>query len=160
MLTKTTISAVRTLIYLGQRVSAAPSAPRLIAEELGESPTYLAKVTHLLARAGILRTQRGMAGGVVLHRRPEEVNLLAVVETCQGAVWSDFQDASSDDLEHGCAFHRAGVELQEAIAGILSRWTLACLLEKPCPSVKHLCERCLLMQRSFAVLKDGEKQDD
>ncbi len=160
MLTKTTISAVRTLIYLGQRASAVPAAPRLIAEELGESPTYLAKVTHLLARAGILRTQRGVAGGVMLHRRPEEVSLLTVVEACQGAILADFYDATEKDLEHACAFHQAGVELHQAIADVLSRWTLACLLKNPCPSVKHLSERCLLMQGSFAVLKDGEKHDD
>lgn len=96
----------------------------------------------------------------MLNRRSEEITLLAIVEACQGAIWSDFQDASQDELEHGCALHWAGVELQEAVAGVLSRWTLACLLEKPCPSMKHLCERCLLLQRSFAVLKEGEKRDE
>jgi Rrf2 family protein len=154
VLTKTTISALRTLIHLGQRTSASPASPRLIAERLGESPTYLAKVAGLLARSGIVRAQRGVAGGVFLNRRPEEITLLAVVEACQGAILGDFC-GDSEDLEHACAFHHAGVELHRAIVGVLSRWTLADLLEKPCPTAEDLQARCLLTSGSFAALKTG-----
>ncbi len=160
MLTKTTISAVRALIYLGKQASATPAAPRMIAEQLGESPTYLAKVTHLLARAGVLRTQRGVAGGVMLNRRPEEITLRAIVEACQGAILGDFGGSPDADLEDACAFHHAGVELHEAIVDILSGWTLARLLKRPCPTTDRLNERCLLMLGSFAVLREGEKHND
>lgn len=160
MLTKTTISAVRTLIYLGRQASAAPAPPRVIAEQLGESPTYLAKVTQMLARAGILRTQRGVAGGVILNRRPDEITLLAIVEACQGAILGGFCDASDPaDLPHACAFHQAGLELHGAIVGVLSRWTLARLLEKPYPTAKHLHERCLVRAGLFSVARNTIKDD-
>ena len=67
MLTKTTVSAIRALIHVGLHGSGGPISPRRIAEQLGESPTYLAKVMRLLVKAGILRAHFGMAGGVVLH---------------------------------------------------------------------------------------------
>ncbi len=156
MLSKTTISAVRTLIYVAERALSTPVPPKLIAERLGESPTYLAKVTQSLARAGILRSRRGVAGGVFLNRPPERITLLAIVEACQGAVLGDFcQQASPDDLQHACAFHHAAVQLHQAITGVLSAWTLADLLEKPFPTTEHLQERCLLMSGSFAVPKTG-----
>ncbi len=134
MLTKTTISAIRTLTYLGLHAGdKVPLSPRYLAEELGESPTYLAKVVRHLVKVGILRASRGVAGGVVLSKAPEQVTLLAIVEACQGAVLANFcEDAGR--LSQTCAFHRAAVELHEAIMGVLSRWTLADLVRKPAPS--------------------------
>jgi len=38
------------------------------------------------------------------------------------------------NLQLTCAYHRAAVELHQAIVGILGRWTLAHLLEKPVPA--------------------------
>lgn len=134
MLTKTTISAIRTLTYLGlQAGDKVPLSPRYLAEELGESPTYLAKVVRHLVKVGILRASRGAAGGVVLGKAPEQVTLLAIVEACQGAVLANFcEDASR--LSQTCAFHRAAAELHKSIVDVLNRWTLADLVRKPAPS--------------------------
>jgi len=133
MFIKTSISAIRALTYLGLNSTGQPVSPRLMAERLGESPTYLAKVVRHLVKASILRAHRGVAGGVTFHRPPEEITLLAIVEACQGAILGDFcHDAG--EIEEPCAFCRAGAELHEAMVGILSRWTLADVLQKPCPS--------------------------
>lgn len=134
MLTKTTISAIRTLTYLGlQSGEKVPLSPRYLAEELGESPTYLAKVVRHLVKVGILRASRGAAGGVVLGKAPEQVTLLAIVEACQGAVLANFCEEASR-LSQTCAFHRAAAELHASIMDVLSRWTLADLVRKPAPS--------------------------
>jgi len=128
-----------------------------MAERLGESPSYLAKVVRHLVKAGILRAHRGVAGGVTLNRPPEEVSLLSIVEACQGAILGDFcQDA--DRLEKTCAFHQAGAELHGAIVGILSRWTLADLLRKPCPADVYGEEiECLLQPLPVAEVQSGGK---
>ena len=103
-----------------------------MAEQLGESPTYLAKVLRQLVKVGILRAHRGVAGGVTLNRPPEDVTLLAIMEACQGAFLTDFcQDAS--ELTKTCAFHQAAAELHATIVSVLSRWTLAHLLARPGP---------------------------
>jgi len=145
MLTKTSISAIRALTYLGIRGTTEPISPKCLAERLGESPTYMAKVTRHLVRAGILRAHRGVGGGVTLNRPPEQITLLAIVEACQGAILGSFCE-EADDLPKTCAFHQAAGELHRAIVEVLSRWTLAHIVAKPQPSPelveKHV--RCWL----------------
>lgn len=131
-MTKTSRSAIRMLTYLGQLGTSEPLSPRFLAEQLGESPTYLAKVAGHLVRAGILQSQRGVAGGMVLSRAPETIAMLAIVEACQGTILGDFCD-EAPDLAKTCAFHQACVELHDAIVGVLSRWTLAEFIQKPRP---------------------------
>jgi len=143
--TKTTVSAIRALISLGRRGTGEVVSPRVLAEELGESPTYLAKVCRLLVKAGILRAEYGAKGGVRLGRPKEEISLLSIVEACQGTIvgrhcYSRFEPESV------CSFHEATVELHGAIVGILSRWNLARLLEKPYPTPKEADGlECVLM---------------
>ncbi len=133
MLTKTSLSAVRALAFLGRNRRQQPWSPRSIAEQLGESPTYLAKVVRHLVRADIVKAHRGVNGGVTLHRPPEAITLLSILEACQGAIPGDFC-SDTDDLGHTCAFHQAGAELHRAVVGVLSRWTLADFLSNPKPS--------------------------
>jgi Rrf2 family protein len=132
MLTKTSLSAVRALTYLGLHGQGQPLSPRFLAEQLGESPTYLAKVVRHLVRAGVLRAHRGASGGVVLRREPHEITLLSVVEACQGTILENVC-SPADDLAHTCGFHQAAAALHSAIVGVLSRWTLADFLRKPRP---------------------------
>ncbi len=143
LLTKTTISALRALIQLGQNDSSEPVGLAELARQLNESPSYLAKVAQQLVKAGILRSLRGAQGGVVLNMPPRDITLLMVVTACQGPVLGSFcsENGSVDEI---CAFHRAAMELHEAIHKVLSRWTLADLLKKPCPSVPALRSRCVL----------------
>ena len=101
MFTKTTLSAMRTLVYLGLSRREEPISPRHIAETLGESPTYLAKVVRYLVKPGILRARRGVTGGVVLNRLPGEITLQSVVEACQGAILGDFC-SEAPELAEAC----------------------------------------------------------
>jgi Rrf2 family protein len=130
MLTKTTMSALRALVHLAQQEDRACQSPRRIGEVLGESPTYMAKALRHLVKAGILRAERGVLGGVRLARMPEDITMLAVVEACQGALVGDFCQ-SSRPASTFCGFHRAALEFHTAITGVLSRWTIAGLLDSP-----------------------------
>ncbi len=132
MLTKTTVSAIRALTYLGTRGRGRPLSPRHIAERLGESPSYLAKVVRLMVRAGILRATRGVNGGVVLHHPPRDISLLAIVEACQGAILGDFCEGTVA-LKRTCAFHQAAAELHRAVVQAMSHWTLEHFIERPGP---------------------------
>jgi len=130
MITKTTLSAVRTLIFVSRNTDDGFLSPRRIGDALGESPTYLAKVARSLVKAGVLRAERGVKGGVRLARPPRQITLLAVVEACQGAILGDYcQDGCQRDRV--CSYHLAAEELRSAIVGVLSNWTLADLLRKP-----------------------------
>lgn len=132
MITRTSQLALRALMLLTQRKPGAVTAPREIATCLGESPAYLAKVLRQLVKAGVLRAERGMKGGVVLSRQQEEITLLEIVEACQGQIVESYcQDVK--ELEITCAFHHAAVELQQAIVNVLARWSLRQLAETPGP---------------------------
>ncbi|MBI4907906.1 MAG: Rrf2 family transcriptional regulator [Acidobacteria bacterium] len=130
MINKTTVLAIRALIHLGRQTTKAVRTPRSIAEELGESPTYLAKVTRQLVKAGILRAEKGVRGGVYLAKPPLEVSLLDIVEACQGALTGDYCQQGCHNRVV-CSYHAAAEELLKATVGVLSKWTLAKLMEKP-----------------------------
>jgi len=133
MINKTTILALRTLIHMGWQSDNAIRSPRQMAELLGESPTYLAKVTRLLVKAGILRAEKGVRGGVYLSRRPGDITLLQIVEACQGAIVGDYCRPDCDKRVI-CSYHLAAEELRVAIIGALGGWTLARLMERPSSS--------------------------
>ncbi|MEP0843696.1 MAG: Rrf2 family transcriptional regulator [Phycisphaerae bacterium] len=132
MLNQTTLTAIRTLVHVGLARSEEPFSIRRIAEALGESPTYMAKVARLLAKAGILRAHRGVMGGIELNRSPAAITFLAVVEACQGTILPDFC-AETGTLAGTCGFHVAAAELHQAIVGVMSRWTLEQFLRQPVP---------------------------
>lgn len=133
MLTKTTETAIQALLYLCLHQEEGPVPPGQIAERLGASPTYLAKVCTLLAKAGIVRAHRGVKGGLTLSRDPESITLLEILETCQGKVLGDYCQEYGRP-EWVCAFHLAMRDVHDAVVGALQRWTLADLAAKPGPS--------------------------
>lgn len=130
MLGKTSVSAIRALLFLAQQQEDGWWSPRRLAAELGESPTYLAKILRQLARAGILEVARGVHGGVRLARPPKQVTLLETIEACQGPIVGDYCRAQRDSADV-CGFHQAAQELQAAMVRVLGRWTLARLLARP-----------------------------
>jgi len=130
MIGKTSHSALRTLLLLSQQDRTSCWSPRRLAELLGESPTYLAKVVRHLVKSGILEAERGVKGGVRLAKHPAEITLLDVVESCQGVIVGDYCRSSRPDPSV-CNFHRAAVELHQAVTAVLGRWTLEQLLERP-----------------------------
>jgi Rrf2 family protein len=130
MLGKTTISGIRSVLLLAQHAPGTRLSPRRLAEMLDESPTYLAKVTRHLVRSGILEAEKGVKGGVRLLRAPAEITLLQIVEACQGTIIGDYCRPADPNAAY-CNYHRATLELHEAVTGVLGRWTLAKLLERP-----------------------------
>ena len=132
MLSKTSELAIQSLMFLMLSGEKGYVSPNRIAEAIGASPTYTAKVTAHLVRAGILRAQRGAKGGVQLEVTPEQVTLREIVEACQGRVLGDYC-TPYDDMSVVCSFHEAMNELHLAIMQVLNKWTLADLAERPCP---------------------------
>ncbi len=129
MLTRTTETALRALVFIALEGKGRLIPFSEIAQVLGGSQTYLAKVMGLLVKHGILKSQRGTQGGVSLERPLNSVRLLDIVEACQGILTADYcRDLPGAPV---CAFHAAMVELHEATVKALSRWTLEDLAGRP-----------------------------
>ena len=143
MLGKTSISAIRALLLLAGQNVKEPWSPRRIAEALGESPTYMAKVVRHLVKVGILDAERGVKGGVLLFEDPAKIRLLDVVEACQGKIGADYC-RSVPEGTLTCSFHKAAHELHQAITGVLAKWTIADLLAGHFPESNGLGAQCLL----------------
>ncbi|MGZ4896262.1 MAG: RrF2 family transcriptional regulator [Candidatus Angelobacter sp.] len=149
MITKTSLLAIRALVCVAEAEQGVAVSPRTIATRLGESPAYMAKVLRSLVKAGILRSEHGRRGGVLLNRRPSDVTLLAIVEACQGAIAGTYCQGI-EDLQTTCAYHKAAVELQHGIVKVLSCWHLEQLAASPRP-IKRLPGETHCMMVGFPV---------
>ncbi|MFN7938017.1 MAG: Rrf2 family transcriptional regulator [Bryobacteraceae bacterium] len=153
MFTKTAMSALRALIYLASRREPfAIESHRRIAEQLGESPTYMAKVAGLLVKAAILHAEKGVNGGVRLSRPANEITLLDVIESCQGAVVGDYCRPGRDP-QTTCGFHHAAEELHHAVTGVLRKWTVARVMTPPKKGMRPGGLPCMV----FANGRDGAR---
>jgi len=133
VLNQTTITAIRALVYLATRGEGAVLAPSEVAETIGASTSYLAKLNTQLVRAGVLRSYRGVKGGVALARRAEDITLLHIVEACQGPILADYCTADAD-LRMVCGYHRAMAAVHTCLTDSLKGWTLADFVARPLPS--------------------------
>ncbi|MEN3009583.1 MAG: Rrf2 family transcriptional regulator [Candidatus Bipolaricaulaceae bacterium] len=61
-----------------------PASARELAAAADIPSAYLAKLVPLLARAGILTTQRGRGGGVALARPAQTLSLKEIIEAVEG----------------------------------------------------------------------------
>lgn len=143
MIGRTTLSALRALLLLARQESNVCWSPRRLAEPLGESPTYLAKVARHLVKRGILEAEKGAKGGVRLSRSPDAITLLDIVEACQGTLGGEYCRSPRPEASF-CNFHRAAKELHITITGVLERWTLKDLLENPCGDGEAPGMSCLI----------------
>jgi Rrf2 family protein len=85
-----------------------------VAREEGLPERFLLKALRPLARAGILRSNRGPSGGYALARDPKDVTLLEVVEAVDGPLRGDAGTAGKE----GAALGR---RLQDVCDGAAAR---------------------------------------
>ncbi len=116
-----------------------PMTTKKIAVTMKVPQSYLSKVLQSLVRGGLVFSTRGLNGGFVLTRSPDQLNMLDImnavspikrIESCP----LDLESHSSDL----CPLHRrlddAMAHVQDAFAGI----TLAEILSEnnPCPTMQ------------------------
>ena len=80
----TTDYAIRIVLHLAQKDGFATS--KEISEEMHIPHTYIPKITRLLKEAKILSEKRGVYGGFMLTRSPDEIKLLDIVGSLEKTV--------------------------------------------------------------------------
>ena len=129
--------AMRAVLYLAtyrlantREIAKAQSVPR----------EYLAKIVQSLAKAGIVRTQRGVGGGISLARPPEEINMFDVLEAIEGPLTINrcFSHPDECPRESFCAMHYEFGIIQKSLEQMFSRINFARLARKEADLKKEL----------------------
>jgi Rrf2 family protein len=139
MLSQTVEYALRAVVHLANVAPDAATTDQ-IAQVTRVPKAYLSKVLQSLVRGGIVRSQRGLGGGMTLAKAPSKLTLLDVVNAVE-----PIQRIRTCPLglpSHGarlCPLHR---RLDDALAQVetaFGRTVLGELLAEPSSSVP-LCE--------------------
>jgi Rrf2 family protein len=89
--------ASRALLSLALRDEGTPVSVRDIAARTGLPQPYLEQILLALKGAGLVRSKRGVGGGYVLARTPEEVTLGDIVSAVDGPITlGDFGEPHTD----------------------------------------------------------------
>lgn len=141
MFSQTVEYALRAVVHLASRAPEACTTAQ-IAEATRVPKDYLSKILQGLARGGIVRTQRGVGGGVSLAREPADLTILDVVNAVEPESVRRITTCPLGLKTHGvrlCPLHK---RLDNAIAMVEKAFrdtTLAEVLAEPSASVP-LCE--------------------
>lgn len=139
MFSQTVEYALRAVVHLADQAPEARTTEQ-IAKATRTPPAYLSKVLQGLKRAGLVRSQRGVGGGVALARKPEELTILEVVNAVDPI--QRINECPLGLAAHGvrlCPLHR---RLDNALAMVekaFGETTLAEVLAEPTHS-KPLCD--------------------
>jgi Rrf2 family protein len=99
---------------------------RTISEKLGFSPHHFAKVVQQLARAGLLETERGPAGGARLTRPAAEITLFEIYVAAGGTPTYKGCLLKHNICDgHGCALGELMAKENKRLIGLLKNTNLA-----------------------------------
>ncbi|MGH9169263.1 MAG: RrF2 family transcriptional regulator [Acidimicrobiales bacterium] len=120
--------ASRALLSLALRADGTPTSVRDIAERTGLPQPYLEQILLALKGAGIVRSKRGVGGGYVLARPPEQISLGQIVSAVDGPIMAgDFGEPHENgacDHEGQCVLLMVWAEVGEHMRHHLDSFTL------------------------------------
>jgi len=120
--------AARALLSLALHGSDRPTSVKEIAERTNLPQPYLEQILLAVKGAGLVRSKRGVGGGYVLARTPEEITLAQIISAVDGPL-TTFVD-EHDHCEGHCVLQEIWVGVSEEMNASLGRYTLADLVER------------------------------
>lgn len=124
--------AVRLMMDIAMNDSVEPVRLRDTAARQDISIKYLEQIISLLVRGGFVRSIRGPQGGYRLTKKPGEYTvgmILRQVEGCLAPVSCLETERNTCERQSECVTLRIWQELDEAIKGVLEKYTLEDLVE-------------------------------
>ena len=123
--------AVTAILDIALHAQDGPVSVQDIAARQDISSSYLEQIVGRLKRDGLLSSHRGPGGGYRLGRKPEDINVSAVVTAVGEGVDVTRCSGRADCQEgHMCLTHDLWVDLSAQIDGFLQRITLASLVDR------------------------------
>jgi Rrf2 family protein len=121
--------ASRALLSLALHVEISPTSVRDLAERTGLPQPYLEQILLALKGAGLVRSKRGVGGGYVLARLPEDITLGQIVSAVDGPIAAgDFGEPHTNgacDHEGQCVLLAVWEDVGRHMREHLDSFTLA-----------------------------------
>ncbi len=139
MFSQTVEYALRTVVHLADHAPEARTTEQIAAATLVPK-AYLSKVIQGLCRTGVVRSKRGIGGGVMLARAPDKLTILDVVNAVEPIV--RIRTCPLGLKAHGvrlCPLHKRMDGALASVEEAFRRTTLAEVLAEPTSS-PPLCE--------------------
>lgn len=157
MISQTVEYALRAIVTIAQH-EGQPCTAKKIAEITQVPLPYLSKLMQGMVRGGLVHSQRGLHGGFVLTKEPEEFTILDVVDTVEP--FKRIHECPLKIQSHGktlCPLHRRLDEALAATETIFRNTTLAEMLSQP-GSVSPLCEEKKLVSLGTGSRKKAKRK--
>jgi Rrf2 family protein len=139
VISQTVEYALRAVVYLAHQAPATQTTDQ-IAEATRVPKPYLSKVIQGLVRADILKSRRGVGGGVTIAKSPDRLTVLEVVNAVDPV--PRIHECPLGLKSHGirlCPLHRRLDDALQVMEQAFSQTTLADILAEPTSS-PPLCE--------------------
>ena len=132
LITRASEYAILSLILLSSATE--PLDSETLSKELSIPKSFLAKILQSLAKAGILKSFKGVNGGFVILKDPAKISMLEVMTSVEGKAPAVFECSPS---EKNCPSDKADIcsiwpflnKLQGKIDSFLGELTLAEIIE-------------------------------
>jgi Rrf2 family protein len=154
MLSATAEHAVRAVLLLARHDGAKALSADAIAAELGAPRNYLAKTLNALAKAGVVHSARGAAGGFTLAISPETLTLARIIAPFDDHARAPaclLRNHACDPL-NPCAVHSRWNAIVGHAALRFEQTTIAELLQAVGPARSYLPSSVLAMDGAIATL--------
>jgi Rrf2 family transcriptional regulator, nitric oxide-sensitive transcriptional repressor len=138
VLSQTCEYALRAVVFLADHQGEA-NTTEAIAEVTKIPVGYLAKIMQILAKAGLVSSQRGLHGGFTLERSPKDITMYEVMQ-CIDPI-ARITECPLKYAEHGtnlCSLHRRLDNAMQAVEVAFRKTTIAQLLAEE-SSNRPLC---------------------
>jgi len=131
MISQTVEYALRAVVTIAQNAGQ-PCTARTISEVTQVPTAYLSKLMQRLARNGIVNSKRGMHGGFVLAKRPEQLTVWDIVEAVEPIKRIRNSASGIPSQESNlCPLYQCLNTALDAIERIFRESTVAELLSRP-----------------------------
>jgi len=143
-ITKKSEYALRALVQIALTEGGGVVRAKDIADKENMSVKFLEQVLALLKHRGIVETRRGVGGGYVLNRRPEDITLAEIIRLVDGPLApvncvSEMAYVACGQNEKTCALKSVMGDVRLAIIDVLEKFTVA-----------DLCRRATDLQAQYS----------
>ncbi len=115
------------LLHLARQPGGLPVMIDAVSRDEAIPKSFLAKIFQDLAKAGLLRSQRGAGGGFSLARPASDISVLEIIEAIDGkiALQRCLTDLPDCERREGCALCGLFEQAQDRLKEVFSRTSLA-----------------------------------